>query len=343
MSATASRDRIIAIPMGYLAEFRRNPADAMIRYGSEPQRAHSPWFTNVSAIDRAMCLPDQVCGPRAELLDPENEWRSVVAGKDIERMLEALSPHFRSADDSLWHVHVDFALNKDRHGDAAGLAMARISDSYEERGSSPGMRGYVRMVRTYDVPLVMQLIAPLSDQIYLGGVGRFVLALKQVLGFNITSFSADQFQSADVMQQLMEAGMMMPGLAINDQTGEVEGLPRPWSVDGASSQPYTELLQAVNEGRLRLPKYAILRRELRGLEKIAPGYAPDHQENSSKDTADAVAGAVGFLAANGHQRVERPGEQLIDGQQLREQYGISGAPPLTVEEMAPSDFVDLDA
>lgn len=62
-------------------------------------------------------------------------------------------------------------------------------------------------MKTYEVPLAAQVIAPVGDQIYIGSLVRFVLQLKQLRGFNITSFSVDGFESAEIQQQLMLAAM----------------------------------------------------------------------------------------------------------------------------------------
>lgn len=91
----------------------------------------------------------------------------------------------------------------------------------------------------------------------------------------------------------MLAGLVTAGMHIDENTGEVTGLPKPYSVD-RSPQGYRDLLEAVNEGRVVMPRYAILRRELAQLEFVEPGRAPDHPIRGSKDVADALAGVVGY-------------------------------------------------
>jgi hypothetical protein len=88
---------------------------------------------------------------------------------------------------------------------------------------------------------------------------------------------------------------------------------KPFSVDGHSPQPYRELLEGLREHRIALRRYWILRRELRELETIGPGLAPDHPltPTGSKDVADGVAGAIGYLAAFGHAELTPSGRWLI--------------------------------
>lgn len=247
----------------------------MIKFGSTPQRAHAPWFTNVQHITRALVLPDVVTGPSS--IPPTNstlDYRSLEGSPDEFGLLDGISPHFRSNDNAYFHCHVDLALNRKR-GDAAGIAMGREIGSWVESGTDGLGVGYQRIVRSYEVPLVAQIRAHSGDQIYLNSITRLILQLKQLRGFNITSFSFDGFQSAGSMQELALAGLVTAGMRI-EEDGVVTGMPKPFSVDGRSAQPYTELLEAANEGRVKLPRYELLRKELRELEVIAPGAAPDH-------------------------------------------------------------------
>lgn len=324
---------VIAVPASYIDEFRRDPVDSLLKYGSLPQRAHAPWFTDVDAIDEMLQLPDMVTGAKATKLDPKSESLSLVADRHELTLLDGLSPHFFAPDDAFWHVHVDLALNKARHGDAAGIAMGRIAHSYTETSRTPDMANYERVVATYEVPLAAQIVAPIGDQIYIGSIVRFILQLKYMRKFNITSFSFDGFQSADASQQLMLAGLVTNGMGIDPETGQVFGMPRPFSVDGRSVQPYRELLEACNERRVALPRYYELRQQLRQLELIGPGKAPDHPANGRKDVSDAVAGVVGYLAALGHATIVTQGDLPT--------YGVRDVLP-EYEEPEPFTFEDDD-
>lgn len=323
---------VIAIPQAYLSEFRKDPVDSLLKYGSLPQRARAPWFTDTAAIDRALVLPDQITGPGAVAPDPKVDHRSLVGSTDDFALLNGINPHFRSGDQGYWHVHVDLALNKKRHGDAAGIAMGRIAESYIEKSKNPLMEAYERVVRSFEVPLVAQIVAPTGGQIYITSIVRLVLQLKQVRGFNITSFSFDGFQSASAMQELALAGLVTHGMEISPETGEVFGLPKPFSVDGGHVQPYRELLEGANEGRVMLPKYELLRKELREMEVVQPGFAPDHGVGGSKDTADPVAGILGYLSAYGHAELAMNEPQIVNREDLERSGTIDPARQFGVEE-----------
>jgi hypothetical protein len=328
---------LIFVPAAYQSDFKRDPQKAMLDYGSMPQRAHQPWFTDVPALEECLILPDQVCGPESErVLDELKfgvDYRALVASSDPMTMLNGLAPTFQSADDGYWHVAADLALNKKRHGDAAGIAMGRIAGSWIERGEDPATgRTYERIVNTYEVPLIAQVIAPAGGQIYLGSITRLILQLKQLRGFNITSFSTDTFQSGQVGQELTEAGLVTYGMDIDENTGEVHGLPKPFSVDGRSVAPYRELLESTNDRRWVGANYPCVKREFRRLESPdQPGFAPDHPVDGSKDTADPVASVVGYLSIYGHAELLAAEDVRMDRTDLERMYNIPETPEFGLE------------
>ena len=315
---------VIAVPTQYLAEFERDAVDALLKYGSMPQRARKPWFTDVTKIDAAMRLPDVVVGEAAEQVNPKIDYRTLIGASDAGTMLAGISETFRSDGQSIYHAHVDLSLGKKREGDAAGIAVGRISEDYIEKARDPLMNLYERIVRAFEVPFVAQIVAPVGGQIFISSIVRFILQLKQVRGFNITSFSFDGFNSAQAAQELMLAGLVTAGMDIDPDSGEITGIPKPFSVD-RSPQPYRELLEAVNEGRVLLPKYELLRKEMRELESTKPGHAPDHAKLSTKDVCDAVSGVVGYLSAYGHAILGVPEQVIVDREDLEQVYELTPA------------------
>lgn len=324
-------EHVIAIPSSYHNEFRRNPSDSLLQYGSLPQRARMPFITSVADIDAALVLPDVVTGRGAEALNltevGEDRSRTLIAASHPRSLIDGLAETFRAPDDgTVWHVSVDLALNARRHGDRAGLALGRIGSSWVEREETPLGLHVDRVMRRFDIPLVCQIAAPVGEIIYIDTIVRFILQLKEERGFNITSYSSDQFQSATMATQLMLAGLVTKGVTISPDTGEPTGAPTPFSVSGRASLPYNEVLQALHERRVSLPAYRILRKELRELEMLAPGLAPDHPASGSKDCADAVAGVIGYLAVHGHQQVA-PAGAVMDRHDMEDAGWITPAEP----------------
>jgi hypothetical protein len=140
----------------------------------------------------------------------------------------------------------------------------------------------------------------------------------------------------------MLAGLGTAGMHIEEHTGEVTGLPKPYSVD-RSPQAYRDLLAAVNEGRVAMPRCALLRREFAGLEFVERGRAPDHQVGGSKDAADAVAGAVGYLSVFGHAELVVPQDAAITAEEVLDLYGLPKIPSFAVDEEPEWDVFEVFA
>jgi hypothetical protein len=298
---------LIAIPEAYMAEFRRDPTDSMLKYGALPTRARSPFFTDPDKIEAASQLTNFLTGKLSvKRVHPQNadiEWFAAVAHPTEDSMLGAMNADLLQMRsdwrEAAWHVHVDPGLNRGRKGDAAGLAIGRILDQAAvEVGTD------YRVVNRFIVPIVMQIVAPEAGEIYLTSITRFILQVRGMLGINITSFSYDSFQSAGAIQELSGAGLVTAGMRWDDYGQRLEGLGKPFSVD-RTVNAYQELKEAVNEGRILVPDYWPLRAEMERLEDI-PGRAPDHPVGGSKDCSDAVAGVVGYLTQYGHSVTTSP-------------------------------------
>ncbi len=93
-------------------------------------------------------------------------------------------------------------------------------------------------------------------------------------GFNIAQVSYDGFQSVDSRQILQRQGFRTKLVSVDRDLAA-----------------YETLKELINTGRLRMPDYEPLKRELRSLE-IIRGRKVDHPPRGSKDVADSVAGAV---------------------------------------------------
>lgn len=170
---------IVAVPNVYLPDFASDPREALLRFGSQSQRARAPWFTEIKPLERCMVLPDVVTGIPSERHDAKLDYRALVASPAPMALLDGTSAHFHASDQTYWHVHIDNALGKNREGDATGVAMGRITDSYEERYyDKVREREYKRVVRTFEVPLAAQVIAHAVDQILFGRARALRFAAK---------------------------------------------------------------------------------------------------------------------------------------------------------------------
>lgn len=175
-------------------------------------------------------------------------------------------------------VHIDLS----KKGDATGIAMGCIAKVKESK-----MRVEKREIKTLQpyvwIDFVIRVKNFERDEIDFDKVVNFVKLLRDGYKFRIDFVSYDGFQSVHSLQSLSKSGF---------NTGI-------YSVDRIQkgSSAYEELLQLMNTGRISIPYDDFLMWELKKLVRIETrnGWKFDHQDNSSKDCADALAGVVGNL------------------------------------------------
>lgn len=169
-------------------------------------------------------------------------------------------------------IHVDLAKTTDRA--AISSVFARVDD--ETLGKSSQKTGIsetdvVGLDRIYYTEFTFFISAKAGQEIPLYKITDFILYLKKI-GYPILKVSADQYQSADVLQRLKVSGL------------ETEII----SVD-KTKIPYVSAKQFIYRGKLLLPNSPLLKKEF--LDLMYDGEKIDHPSNSSKDGSDSVVGA----------------------------------------------------
>jgi hypothetical protein len=201
-----------------------------------------------------------------EMVAPQLE-RGGPGGTKVERIRPILNPYAPR------HIHIDPALRND----SLGICMAHIGGWKEvERKAEDGTR-YVERAPLFVVDFVLRVVPPAGDEIVLGEIRSLVYELT-AHGYNITTVTMDQFQSADTLQTLTGKGYTAELLSV-DRTAD----------------PYDNLKMALYEGRVNYYEYKPLLKELRELELHFTGQKKrkiDHPLKGSKDCADALAGVT---------------------------------------------------
>lgn len=123
------------------------------------------------------------------------------------------------------------------------------------------------------IDFVMKIKALPGKEIEIASVRRVVTQLKE-RGFSIGKCTFDQFQSASSIQEFNNMGINSERLSIDKDLS-----------------CYETLKEAFSTGRIRMYRDEDLLMELKRLELIE-GKKVDHPKLSSKDLADALAGAV---------------------------------------------------
>lgn len=242
-------------------------------------------------------IPPKTGNPFISLVDRiedcRNRWIAQHGDKSPVTRDGRIESWFRAPNSLKRVCHVDLAYSAD--GDALGLAMGHVRGMVEIDGET---KPYIV------IDLAMRIHASAGSEIFLSDVRHIIYTLRDERRFKLEKVSLDGFESTDFLQQLSKRRF------------EVEKI----SVD-KNFLPYTDLRDAIYEGRLEFPPYMveiqrgdtteiseIIVQELSEL--VDTGTKVDHPEQGSKDVADCLAGVVTSLM--GDRRYHRKVRNLSD-------------------------------
>jgi hypothetical protein len=174
------------------------------------------------------------------------------------------------------HIHIDIGLRKDR----LGFVMAHVSGWKEVIRKGEDSREFSERAPVYTVDLALQVIPAIGGEVLLSEVRHLVYDLTDH-GYMITTVTADQYQSAEMLQVFTSKGYRAQLISVD-----------------ATPAPYDNLKSAIYEGRLRMYEYPVLMRELVHLQEDLTGNRRkiDHPSGESKDVSDALAGSLYTLS-----------------------------------------------
>ncbi len=185
------------------------------------------------------------------------------------------------------YIHLDMSIS----GDKTGIAGVWI------KGKKPPVEGQPPSKELFFQPaFVVSIKAPKGYQISFEKNRQFIYWLKEN-GFNIKGVSFDSFQSADMKQQLAGKGFEVETISVD-------------RVKDGIVPPYQYLKNTIYEERLTLFENNLLTEELLALERDNGNGRVDHPEHGSKDSADALCGAVWNASQHGEEFDFEFGETL---------------------------------
>lgn len=198
-------------------------------------------------------------------------------------------------------IHLDLALT----GDSVGIACCYISgwksiykqeSNYGTLDDNPNglIEDEIKIpVISYD--FMLKIDPPHKpNKISLGKIRDFIVYLKRTVGLNIDTITADQFQSAQMLQELDELGFKTAGLSV-DRTPDA----------------YLTFTNLVYEDRVRFYEYEPFREELFTVIYYPAKRKVDHPSKGSKDVADAVVGSA-FSAVRSLDKTDVTDTSLVD-------------------------------
>jgi hypothetical protein len=260
----------------FAEDYERDPAMAEAKYECRPRRAINPYFSNEQAL-RNCCYEAGQYPVEVDYTREGATWKPVYL----------FSQDFYPVKGALYAMHADLSVT----GDRAGVTLAHVKRwqdqtviAAQEDGIEVQLkerRPVIKIDFTISYSASVGAVPPREIQIRWARM--LALELRR-LGFPITRFTFDQYQSKDSMQILESHGI---------ETDR-------FSTD-ISEEGWRTLRDVMYEGRLEMPARELVINELLGLSRLPNGKI-DHLGDSSKDEADSLAGAVaGALEVGGQE------------------------------------------
>ena len=258
----ANGQEVIAVPVEHREAFELDINSALMDIAG---KALSSSLKYIYYDKLKLCYRDYLKNPFTmdELVlgfDDDSRIQDFLVMERLSR-LDRSKPHF---------IHWDAS----KSGDATGLAMATIAGHRDVKKLIAG-EVYQAEDIVHKVVFAINIRPDPGSEIPFYKIRNFIYYLKFELGYNIVSVTCDSYQSVDTLQQMSLRGFNTKTLSMD-----------------RSRVPYDTLKNAINEGRLIMPYIPHLEKELLELEDDKMVGKIDHPLDGSKDTADAVAGAV---------------------------------------------------
>ena len=220
-------------------------------------------------------------------------------------------------------MHMDLALS----GDSVGLSMCHISgwktiygetmeqkqqrlaeQSAKDRAQKKEL-GIYSPLKDLEIPISNEeAIIPIisfdfmvrinppnkPNKIAISKIRDFIVFLAKAHNVSFGMISADQFQSAQLLQELESLGFPVKSLSV-DRTPE----------------PYMAFTQLIYDGRVELYDYPPFKKELFGVIYYPARKKVDHPKGGSKDVADSAVGSA-YLAIESKSKNSAPQQALVD-------------------------------
>ena len=259
---------VIEVPEDFRSEFEKDIDGSIRDLAGRTTLATRPFLRNREAIYNCMTLADQY-GYR--LAHNVEEVDLLVAKPQV------IENNIRTDVRQMRVAHVDLAVSRD----AAGLAIGHVAGTKTcQRTNFETGEVITEVLPVIAFDVVMRIVPPSGGEIDFSMIRQIIYDLKEKHGLPIKVITCDGFQSVDFRQILAKKGYATDYLSVDRTT-----------------QPYISLRDAINDGRIFLPRHNFLMKELVELEYVRANSKEkiDHKERGSKDVADAVCGVASYL------------------------------------------------
>lgn len=255
----SSGQRVIKVPVEYKDAFELDITTALADIAGIAIKSSSKFFN----IDKVIkCYKPYLKNPfkTDEIILPFDDDTQI---KDF--MIESLLPKLNR--NKPHYIHWDTSKN----GDATGLSMVTPTNEKKVKRLVKGQVGNVTDV-IHKVVFAIRIRNKSGEDIPYFKIRNFIYYLRSI-GFNIASISCDGYQSLDTIQQFKVQGFNAETLSVD-----------------RSKDPYISAKNAVNEGRLIMPKIKVLEDEFADVEERSSKI--DHTDKGHKDILDSIVANI---------------------------------------------------
>jgi hypothetical protein len=260
---------VIEVPEDFRSEFIKDVDGSIRDLAGRTTLATRPFLRNREAIYNCMALAEQY-GYRL-LHNMEEVDLHITKPGVIEANLRTDVKQMRV-------VHVDLAVSRD----AAGLAIGHVAGTKTcTRINFETGQTVTEVLPVIAFDAVLRIVPPTNGEIDFSMIRQIIYDLKEKYGLPIKVVTTDGFNSVDFRQILAKKGYATDYLSVD-----------------RNPQPYIAFRDAINDGRIFMPRHNYLMKELVELEYVRAGSKEkiDHRPHGgSKDVADAVCGVASYL------------------------------------------------
>lgn len=293
------QSRLIKVPVEHKQAFQTDIIIALQDLAGYSVSSANRLFSSYSAYER--CLDDSLKHPfsRNEIVLSTTQ---VVTQEGYLPIKSYLNNGFTFKNKNmLRYMHLDLALAKD----CVGISMCHISgwkNIYKQHTEDGRMDedGNYLVDDEIKIPIItfdfMLRIKPPKkpNKISFGKIRDFIVYLRNEHKIKFGMISTDQYQSAQLMQELSELGFPTSTLSV-DRTAE----------------PYLAFTNLIYEERVNFYDYEPFKRELFSVIYYPSKNKVDHPHNGSKDVSDSVVGSA-FNAIRSIDKTDIREQSLLD-------------------------------
>lgn len=278
---------MLRVPIGYRENFVENIDGALMDIAGI---ATASSLKYISGMKWHECINENIKNPfTKEIIEVGDAKGDQIQYSDFLD-LSQIPPDLKSRP---LFIHLDMSVSGDKTGIGGVWIKRKTASSADPNSQSKSL--------FYRVAFSVAVKAPRGAQVSFEKNKQFIYWLRDN-GFNIRKITSDTYQSAPVLQDLRAHGFDCEVLSVDRLSGEGKN---------RICEPYHYFQSTIYDGRIEVYKTELLTEEVIGLEKLSDGHI-DHTTSgiNSKDTVDAVCGAVFEASKHAEEFVYNYGEDL---------------------------------